>query len=182
MRPRECMRKEGWLTQDPAQILPNQLVQGSGRGKPRRAGLSPGRPQGIRPTAAEIVVIARGKAAPRTRPLTRATTDQAAEPVVSRGAYSRTAVAPGAIWLGGHVASGRRAGCVQTRPRPSGSGAGADRADPASWAGPGTRLHSPAGRVRRDEHWMHLVADQAIRSGHQDPFKNGPGGPSPQPT
>ena len=29
MRSRECMRNEGWLAQDPAQILPDQLVQGS---------------------------------------------------------------------------------------------------------------------------------------------------------
>jgi hypothetical protein len=26
---------------------------------------------------------------------------------------------------------------------------------------------------------MHIIADQAIRSGHQDPFKDGQGGPIP---
>jgi hypothetical protein len=77
--PCECMRDECWLTQDPAQILPHQLIQGAGRGKPRGAALPLGRPQRIRPTTAEIVVIAWGQGAPRTRQLTLATTDQAAE-------------------------------------------------------------------------------------------------------
>ena|SRR5882724_1673206 len=97
--PCECMSDECWLTQDPTQILPHQLIQGLGWGKTRGAALSPGRPQGIRPTAAEIVVIAWGKGAPRTRQLTLATTDQAAEPVFMSG------VVPA-----GHVGLPREAG------------------------------------------------------------------------
>ena len=91
------MRNEGWLAQDSAQILPNQLVQGSGRGKPRRAALSPGRPQRIGPTAAEIVVIAGGKGAPRTGQLTLAAADQAAEQVVMRA--KRAWAAAKVSWL-----------------------------------------------------------------------------------
>jgi hypothetical protein len=83
--PGECMRDEGWLTQAPAQILLDQLIPGLGRGKARRAALSLGHPQRIRPTAAEIVVIAWGEGAPRTRQLTLPTTDHAAEQVFMRG-------------------------------------------------------------------------------------------------
>src|SRR4030095_17055862 len=61
--------------------------------------LSPGRPQRIGPTAAEIVVIARGKAAPRTSQLTLAATHQAAEQVCMSG------VVPA-----GHVGIARQAG------------------------------------------------------------------------
>ena len=82
---RQFMGDERWLGQDPAQILPDQLVQGAGRGKARRAALSPSRPQRIGPTTAEIVVIARGEGAPHTRQLTLATTDQAPEQVFMRG-------------------------------------------------------------------------------------------------
>jgi hypothetical protein len=99
MRSRECMHNEGWLAQDPAQILPDPRVQGSGRGKPRRAALSPGRPQRLGPTAAARVVIAGGQGAPRTGQLTRAATDHAAEPVCMRG------VVPA-----GHVGMARQAG------------------------------------------------------------------------
>ena len=96
---RQFMGDERGLGQDPAQILPAQLVQGAGRGKACRAALSSSRPQGIGPTAAEIVVRAWGQGAPQTRQLTRATTHQAPEPVVMRG------VVPA-----GHVGLPRQAG------------------------------------------------------------------------
>jgi hypothetical protein len=82
---RQFMGDKRWLGQDPTQILPDQLVQGEGRGIARRAALSSSRPQRIGPTTVEIVVIARGKGASQTRQLTRATTHQAPEPVVMRG-------------------------------------------------------------------------------------------------
>jgi hypothetical protein len=40
---------------------------------------------------------------------------------------------------------------------------------------------APLGAFVDEEHLMHIVAGQAIRSGHQDPFKNGQGGPIPPP-
>jgi hypothetical protein len=40
---------------------------------------------------------------------------------------------------------------------------------------------APLGEFVNEEHLMHIVAGQAIRSGHQDPFKGGQGGPIPQP-
>jgi hypothetical protein len=82
---RQFMGEERGLGQDPAEILPDQFVQGAGRHKTRGAALSLGRPQRIRPPAAEIVVISWGKRAPQTRQLTRATADQAAEQVFMRG-------------------------------------------------------------------------------------------------
>jgi len=107
MRPREGMRTEGGLAQDPAQILPDQRVQGSGRGQARRAALSPGRPQGLGPTAAEIGGIAGGKGAPQTRQLTLATTDQAA----AQGFVS--GVVPAGHWgIPRHAGLGRRAGLL----------------------------------------------------------------------
>jgi hypothetical protein len=77
--PCQCMRDACWLTQEPAQILPHQRIQGAGRGKARGAARPLGRPPRLRPTTAEIVVLGWGQGAPRTRQLTRATTDQAAE-------------------------------------------------------------------------------------------------------
>jgi hypothetical protein len=82
---RQCMGDERWLSQDATEILPDQLVQGAGRGKARRAARSLSCPQRIGPPAAEIVVIAGGQGAPRTRQLTLATTDQAAEQVFMSG-------------------------------------------------------------------------------------------------
>ena len=82
---RQFMGDQRWLGQDPTQILPDQLVQGAGRGIARRAALSSSRPQRIGPTTAEIVLRARGKGASQTRQLTLATTHQAPEQVVMRG-------------------------------------------------------------------------------------------------
>jgi hypothetical protein len=42
-------------------------------------------------------------------------------------------------------------------------------------------LTAPLGEFLDEEHWLHLVAGQAIRSGHEDPCKDGQGGPIPQP-
>jgi hypothetical protein len=78
--PRERMGDQRWLGQAPADILPHPCVQGSSRGKARRATSAPSRPQHLAPTATDVGGIARGDGAPRTRQLTRATTDQAPEP------------------------------------------------------------------------------------------------------
>ena len=107
MRPGECVRHAGWLAQDPAQIRPDPLVQGSGRGKPRRAALAPGRPPRIGPTAAARVVIAGGQGAPHTCQLTRATTDQAAEHVCVSGV-----VPAGQVGIARQAGLGRRAGLL----------------------------------------------------------------------
>jgi len=58
--PREGLRHAGWRAQEPAPIRPDPLVQGSGRGNPRGAALSPGRPQRLGPPVAAIVGIAGG--------------------------------------------------------------------------------------------------------------------------
>lgn len=105
--PCEGMRDEGWLAQDSAQILPDQLVQGAGWGKTRRAALAPGRSQRIGPTAAERVVRAWGKGAPRTGQLTLAATDQAAEQVVMRGV-----VPAGHVGIACQAGLGRREGLL----------------------------------------------------------------------
>ena len=83
--PREFMGHERWLSQDSTEILPDQLVQGPGRGKARRAAFALRRPQRIGPTAAEIVVVPRGKGTSHTRQLTLATADQATEQVLMGG-------------------------------------------------------------------------------------------------
>jgi hypothetical protein len=136
--PCECRRDEGWLTQDSAQILPHQLIQGAGWDKPCGAALSLGRPQGIRPTAAEIVVIARGKAAPRTRQLTLATTDQAAEQGVVNG-----------IVPAGHVGIARQAGLGRREGLRADDGRHGDGHPLLGWGRPMTepRPHRPQGRL-----------------------------------
>jgi hypothetical protein len=63
---RECMGHERWLSQDSAEILPHQLVHGPGRGQARRAAFALRRPQRIGSTAAEIVVVPRGKGTSHT--------------------------------------------------------------------------------------------------------------------
>jgi hypothetical protein len=83
--PREFMGKERWLSQDSTEILPDQLIQDPGRGKARRAAFALRRPQRIGPTAAEIVVVPRGKGTSHTRQLTLATADQATEQVLMGG-------------------------------------------------------------------------------------------------
>jgi hypothetical protein len=52
------------LGQDPAEILPNQLVQGLRRGQACRAALPLSRPQGVGPTAANVIVVPRGQGTP----------------------------------------------------------------------------------------------------------------------
>jgi hypothetical protein len=42
-------------------------------------------------------------------------------------------------------------------------------------------LTAPLGEFVHEEHLMHIVAGQAIRSGHQDPLTDGQGGTIPQP-
>jgi hypothetical protein len=79
--PCQFMGDERGVGQDPAEILPDQRLQGSGWGKACRAALPLSRPQGVGPTAADVVVVPRRQGTPHTGPLTRATADQAAEHV-----------------------------------------------------------------------------------------------------
>jgi hypothetical protein len=75
----EFMGDERWLGQDPAEILPDQPVQGPGRGKARRATVTPSRPQRIGSATTDIVGITRWDGTPHARQLTLATTNQAPE-------------------------------------------------------------------------------------------------------
>ena len=82
---RECMGDQRGLGQDPAEILPDQLVQGLGRGQARRATVATSRPQHLAPTATAIIGIIRWDGAPRPCQLTLATTHQASQQVVVSG-------------------------------------------------------------------------------------------------
>jgi hypothetical protein len=85
--------------QDPAEILPDQCIQGPGRGKACRAALPLSRPQGVSATAADIIVVPRGQGTPHTGQLTLATAHQTAEP----GLMGRVVPA-------GHVGIARQSG------------------------------------------------------------------------
>jgi len=138
MSPRACLRHEGWLAQDPAQLLPDQLVQGSGWGKPRGAALSSGRPQRLGPTAAARVVRAGGKGAPQTRQVTLATTDHAA----AQGCVS--GVVPAGPWgIPCQTGLGRREGLLADARGPG------DGHPLRGWGRPMTapRPHRPPGGV-----------------------------------
>jgi Domain of unknown function (DUF4372)/Transposase DDE domain len=82
---RQFMGDERGLGQDPAEILPDQLVQGPRRGQACRAALPLSRPQGVGPTAAAVIVVPRGQGTPHTGQLTLATADQAAAQVLMGG-------------------------------------------------------------------------------------------------
>jgi hypothetical protein len=65
--------------------VPDQLLQGLRRGIACWAALPLSRPQGVGPTAADVIVVPRGQGTPHTGQLTLATADQAAEQVVMGG-------------------------------------------------------------------------------------------------
>jgi hypothetical protein len=100
---RQFMGDERWRSQDPAQLLPDQGVQGSGRGHASLAAVAPGGPPDIASTATAIVGIIRGDRAPRTRQLTLATSDQVAEQV-----FVRSVVPAGHLGVALHPGLGRR--------------------------------------------------------------------------
>jgi hypothetical protein len=85
MGTRQFMGNELGFGQDPAEILPDQCIEGPGRGKACRAALPLRSSQGVGPTAANVIVVPRRQGTPHTGQLTLATADQAAEQILMGG-------------------------------------------------------------------------------------------------
>src|SRR5215471_6117750 len=79
LRPLEFMGDQGGLLQDPAEVLPDQGVQGLRRGIAGRAAIALGQPQRIGAAATEVIMVAGTQGTSATREPTLATTDESTE-------------------------------------------------------------------------------------------------------
>jgi hypothetical protein len=85
LRSRQFMRDEGRLSQDTAELLPDQCIQGLCGSITRRAARAAGEPQRIGTAPTEGSMVARVSRAPTARAPTLATADQAAQEILIGG-------------------------------------------------------------------------------------------------
>jgi hypothetical protein len=76
LRPFQFMDNQGRIAQDPAEILPDQIIQGASRRIAGGATLAEGEPQRVGAAPTEIIMVARMQSAATTRQPTLPTAHQ----------------------------------------------------------------------------------------------------------